>query len=80
MSPVQYGCPPCPNGRNNPEVGMQCNCYEYDEILELWEENNPDQYEIWSVKKSKSIDTSGGDVVYGQKTCPLCRSKYKRYG
>lgn len=79
LSPEPYGCPPCPNGCNNPKKGKQCYCEEYDDIQEIWILNHRDQFEQWNDDEHKSIElsehTSGS--VYSSKTCPLCRKKYE---
>lgn len=79
LSPEPYGCPPCPNGCKNPIKGKQCYCEEYDEILERWEQENPQQYWQHNEDENLSIElseTTPGSV-FGSKTCPLCRAKYK---
>ena len=78
LSPVPYGCPPCPNGCENPEMGKQCYCEEYDAIEDIWKQNHPEQYDRWNNEQNTSIDNSGNDVTYGKATCPLCRKKYVR--
>jgi len=80
LSPEPYGCPPCPNGCNNPKKGKQCYCLEYDEIQENWNLNYPEQFKQWNDDEHESINmsenTSGN--VYSSQTCPLCRKKYER--
>jgi len=78
LSPVPYGCPPCPNGCENPEKGKQCYCEEYDPIQEEWEQYNPQGFNNWNDDQNKSIDNSSNDIIYGKATCPLCRKKYVR--
>ena len=80
LSPVFYGCLPCPNGCENPEKGEQCYCEEYDEIQDNWEINNPDDYKRWNEAENLSID-SGEDnpgSIFNSKKCPLCRLVYSR--
>lgn len=72
LSPVPYGCPKCPNDCQNPIKGKQCYCDEYDEIIEEWGENYPDDYERWKEDEDESI-VEAGDPVYGSKKCPVCR-------
>lgn len=75
LSPVPYGCPPCPNGCTNPIRGRQCYCEEYDAVQEAWEQTNPVEYHLWNELEHASIDI--GDPpgsVYASKTCPVCRS------
>ncbi|MAJ97321.1 MAG: hypothetical protein CMI56_01765 [Parcubacteria group bacterium] len=80
LSPVPYGCPPCPNGCINPNKGTQCYCEEYDEIQERWRLDNPDEYNTYNDHENISIDlgSSSDDSVYGSCRCPLCRDKYVR--
>ena len=84
LSPVPYGCPPCPNGCENPTRGVQCYCKEYfnseDEegplgVFQQWGAANPQAYEAYNAAESVSIDVRD-HPVYGSGTCPLCRSSY----
>jgi hypothetical protein len=79
LSPVPYGCPPCPNGCINPIRGRQCYCIDYDEIKDKWEEEYPEKYEEYNNAENLSIElseeTSGS--IYSSKKCPLCRKKYE---
>jgi len=78
LSPVSYGCPPCPNGCENPKTGRQCYCEDYDSIQNEWERSNPEKFKKWNDDQNKSIDNSLYDINYGQGVCPLCRKKYVR--
>lgn len=80
LSPVPYGCPPCPNGCLNPEKGIQCYCEEYDIIQDTWEQEYPSDYKRWNDAEDLSIETSEepDGSVFGTSKCPLCRRKYKR--
>ena len=80
LSPIPFGCPPCPNGCTNPVKGKQCYCVNYDEILERWEQENPDKYNEWNDAEHISIHESEpiSGSVFGSKQCPLCRRKYER--
>ena len=79
LSPVKFGCPPCPNGCVNPEKGKQCYCEEYDETIEQWKNENPDKYDEYNDAEDQSIELSEtvSGSVFGSKTCPMCRAKYK---
>ena len=80
LSPVPYGCPPCPKGCVNPIKGEQCYCIEYDSIQDAWEESKPDEFKKWNDAEHESIDLSEstpGSVFSSQK-CPMCRKVYKR--
>ena len=68
VSPVPFGCPPCPNGCVNPGIGPQCNCVEYDPVLEQWEDSNDPGFAIYN-------DFIDANVEYTEATkkCPLCR-------
>jgi hypothetical protein len=80
LSPVPFGCLPCPNGCINPIKGKQCHCENYDEILKRWEQENPQKFKAYnnaeklSIELSETVDGS----VFGSKKCPLCRKKYER--
>ena len=85
LSPVPYGCPPCPNGCVNPERGRQCNCIEWDNEDEdegplgpmfLWEQHNPNMFQRWCYHNTLSIRYGEGPTsCYGTKMCPCCRSE-----
>lgn len=74
LSPVPYGCPPCPNNCFNPIKGKQCYCTEYDEILDRWKEEYPDEYKKYNDDEKTSIELSEtiDGVVYNLYKCPLC--------
>jgi hypothetical protein len=75
LSKNPFGCPPCPNGCNNPVRGRQCNCEEYDTVVDKWEKDNPSQFEMWNDEEDESIlmgEIEPGSV-FGSNTCPLCR-------
>jgi len=80
LNPVNYGCPPCPNGCSNPEKGKQCDCMEYDEIQLTWKEEYPDEYDFWFDEQRISIETgeTTEGCVYGSCKCPMCRREYRR--
>lgn len=77
-SPVSYGCPPCPNGCNNPITGYQCDCIEYDPVIDQWQQNDPVNWNRWNNEQTISIETCDNNPVYGKCICPLCRAKYVR--
>jgi hypothetical protein len=79
LSPVPFGCPPCPNGCINPVKGKQCYCLYYDEILEQWEQEKPEQYKEYNDAENLSIELSETTTgsVFCSKKCPLCRKKYE---
>ena len=80
LSPVPFGCPPCPNECINPIKGKQCYCEDYDEILDHWKEEYPDKYEEYNDAENLSIElseTTAGSL-FNSKKCPLCREKYER--
>lgn len=80
LSPVPYGCPPCPNGCLNPEKGKQCHCEEYDIIQNTWELQHANDYKKWNDEEHQSIETSKEPEgsMFGSRKCPLCREKYAR--
>lgn len=78
LSPVSYGCKPCPNKCVNPERGKQCYCDKFAIEIQKWGEKNPLEYDNWTADQNRSIDNSENNpsLCYGSKTCPLCRAKY----
>ena len=78
FSPVPFGCPPCPNDCINHVKGKQCYCENYDEILERWEQENPQQYKEYNDAENLSVELSETTArsVFGSRKCPLCRVKY----
>lgn len=70
VSPVPFGCPPCPNGCVNPAVGLQCNCEEYDTVLEQWEDSDDPGFAIYNDFIDSLVETVGGTDK-----CPLCRKE-----
>jgi len=82
LSPVPFGCPPCPNDCINPLKGKQCRCEEYDEILDRWERDYPENYQEYNDAEDLSIElseTTPGSV-FGSRRCPLCSKKYEIVG
>jgi hypothetical protein len=79
LSPVPYGCPPCPNGCENPERGKQCYCDEYyDVVIEQWKQTNPVHYLKWDKEQEISIDNGNDNTSSGKGVCPMCRKEYIR--
>ena len=91
LNPESYGCPPCPNGCQNPTRGPQCYCMEWcgddvgepegggedESIVGIWSRNNTDQYDAYCTAEGLSIDIGNvNGEVWGTQTCPLCRKKW----
>ena len=76
LDPRPYGCPPCPNGCDNPRRGKQCYCDEYDEVQEEWQASDPRAWNAWNRAEEKSIEQ--GDSYYATAKCPFCRVVYDR--
>ncbi len=87
LSQVPFGCPPCPNGCENPERGTQCYCRIYydgelgiDEIgplsvVQAWEKDHPESFKRWNQAEIESIDRGNiNGEVWGSRKCPLCRT------
>lgn len=70
LSPVLYGCLPCPNGCVNPIKGKQCHCDEYDDVLELWYIHHREDFEKWDESQNSSIQNS--KIKSKLEFCPLC--------
>ena len=71
ISPIPYGCPPCPNGCRNPTEGNQCTCPEYEDVIVEWWKHNKDKaeefiYACYVDGKNKTKEIK----------CPLC-DQYK---
>lgn len=66
VSPV----PPCPNGCENPPLGRQCGCEEYDCIEGKWEADHFEDYQNYN----RFIEENEFRVKPTHK-CPLCRSE-----
>ena len=74
LNPCNYGCPPCPNGCENPDKGTQCYCDEYDTIKDAWEIEQPDNYERYNSDENVSIEAGEPPgSAFSCQTCPLCR-------
>ena len=80
LSPVLFGCPPCPNECINPEKGKQCYCEEYDKIRDAWEQEYPLEYTKYNDAEDLSINLSETipGSIFSSKKCPLCNKKYER--
>jgi len=68
VSPVPYGCPPCPNHCNNPEKGRQCQCVIYDNVIEAWWNQNIEQGEKFTFECYLDGKTRNRQKI----NCPLC--------
>jgi hypothetical protein len=74
LSPVPYGCPPCPNECENPGRGKQCYCFEYDEIQDAWNREYPEDFKRWNDDENFSMALT--DTHFSNRTCPICRAKF----
>ena len=75
LSAGEYGCPPCPNGCQNPVQGRQCECRLYTATLESWRTRSPAAWQQWNDDEEEAIDT--GLMQKGalaSRRCPLCRA------
>ena len=68
VSPVPYGCPPCPNNCVNPEKGTQCQCVVYDKVIEDWWNQNIEQGEKFTFECYLDGKTRNRENI----NCPLC--------
>ena len=76
LNPCNYGCPPCPNGCENPDKGTQCYCVEYDAIKDAWEIEHPDNYKRYDSDERDAIDAGEPlGSAFASRTCPLCRRR-----
>lgn len=89
LNPCLFGCPPCPNGCDNPTRGRQCYCVEYDCVKREWEHGEPKtpfwgnlrnmkstEFCLWNMLEHESIETGEppGSCV-GKGECPLCKRR-----
>jgi hypothetical protein len=74
MSPVPYGCPVCPNGCQNPTIGVQCRCRENLVNIAIWMHANPDVSDVWSAMN----ELSQRQVIecVSLQSCPMCRKQF----
>lgn len=75
VDPRLFGCPPCPNGCNNPVEGKQCGCAEYKFVQQKWRSEDPWCFEIWNEYEFNNVHTEHFGTFFGCKSCPLCRRK-----
>jgi len=68
ISPVPFGCPPCPNGCFNTEKGNQCQCIIYDKVIEDWWNSDTDAGERFAF----ACYLDGKSRVHSKINCPLC--------
>ena len=79
ISPVLYGCNPCPNNCNNNMKGKQCYCLEWitNENLGLidWKFKYPRRYKQWCKDEDTSIYEGylNKSNALGSRKCPICR-------
>lgn len=87
LDPRAFGCPPCPNGCDNPPCGKQCYCEEYEAVIEEWEHREPKQpfwgepddmrhvqYCLWNAMELESIEAGEPEgSSRGKCVCPLCK-------
>jgi hypothetical protein len=76
LDPGPYGCPPCPNGCDNPFRGKQCYCEERDDSFREWRTSKPEEYERWFAMNRASVLYGEVGGVYKCLKCPLCRAKF----
>jgi hypothetical protein len=68
LSPVPFGCPPCPNKCINPEKGKQCDCEKYDEILKRWKNEHPRQYKEYNDAEHAFLENVIGSAFCSNQT------------
>lgn len=79
LNPSEFGCPPCPNGCINPGRGKQCYCDEYDDVIEQWRIEYPEEFDEYAECEDESIqEWNYPPSVYGTNKCPLCRKQIKK--
>lgn len=74
LDPCTFGCPPCPNGCDNPVQGRQCMCEDYDAVKDEWKKMHQEDFDEWCAAEAE-IEEAGeppGSVL-GKGECPLCK-------
>jgi hypothetical protein len=79
ISPVPFGCPPCPNKCLNPENGKQCDCETYDEILKMWKREHPRQYKEYSEAEHAFLEHVIGNAFRSNQRCLESKIKLFHY-
>ena len=94
LDPRAFGCPPCPNGCDNPVRGKQCGCEEYESVISEWEHSEPTQPFLgnandmkrvefcqWNQREHESIEVGEPSASsFGKQMCPMCKRKaYSAY-
>lgn len=74
INPVLYGCPPCPNGCKNPNLGRQCGCKEYDVVKQKWSDRCPEECNAWMDDEQMYSENIGANLREEALGCPLCRT------
>ena len=74
IDPCGFGCPPCPNGCENPARGEQCYCEEYDAVLDEWQRADPAQFQRFIHTENDSIaEGESPSSAFSSRRCPICR-------
>jgi len=75
LSPVPFGCPPCPAGCEKPLQGMQEACYQCSALYENWIKEDPEAYNFYQALERAEIDRGFEQSQFGSQKCPLCKKK-----
>lgn len=73
LDPRAFGCPPCPNGCDNPIRGKQCFCEDYDSVKDEWELQKKSEYDEWLRAEDELCYAEEPGSAFGKGECPLCR-------
>ena len=76
LSPVPYGCPPCPKLCPNPIKGKQCNCLEYLDTKDIWQRDHPEAFLAWTKDEEESMNewVFAESSAFGRGECPVCKA------
>ena len=78
LSPVPFGCPPCPDGCAQPLQGPQETCDVCDALFVEWTNEAFEACLSWQERSEEARQTGLENSKCGSKECPLCRKKYVR--
>jgi hypothetical protein len=77
LDPLPYGCPPCPNGCENPPRGSQCYCDEYDSVKDQWKKDFPVQFQKYNDDENESIETPIDNPTLASKKVPFLSTRVR---
>ena len=76
VNPTVYGAPPCPMGCVNDAVGEQCGCPEWEEAIDLWSHDQPEQAAMFAEAQFESYQRHTLPPN-GPRACPVCARRMR---